>query len=307
MNLPIPSLYGLSGNAGSGKDTVAYWLAQEQNLAVVALADPMKRFLRNVFGWDNEQLWGPSERRNEKKDDFDWPRAARCLTSHASGLIDEILPQTCPDCGGPGSSRKPREAIDEWFMILRDADIRVLRVHLQTLGTECGRAVDKDLWVHHLICHVLPQIRTGWHYEKEWGIVHPRFWIYDGATPVMGADLFAYAKHIDRLLDNPGYIPPVPASIRFEFDRPKAGVVVPDIRFENELRGVQESGGLVFRVRRSTEKPTGLPGHASEAEQKTIQDQEFDLVLNLPEGLEEAKKYALGLLSSTYWPGEDGR
>ena len=59
-------IIGLTGNppAGSGKDTVADYLVKEYGFCKVALADPLKRICADVFGWDAETLWGPSENRN---------------------------------------------------------------------------------------------------------------------------------------------------------------------------------------------------------------------------------------------------
>lgn len=61
------------GSAGAGKDEVAKSLIRPMHpkinsslpqFKVVALADPMKRFLMDVFNFSEEQLWGPSALRN---------------------------------------------------------------------------------------------------------------------------------------------------------------------------------------------------------------------------------------------------
>lgn len=62
MNLPNTIL--VAGRAGSGKSTVANHLAASRGYAIASLADPMKRFAADVFGWDGDRLWGPSELRN---------------------------------------------------------------------------------------------------------------------------------------------------------------------------------------------------------------------------------------------------
>lgn len=56
---------GRKSIAGSGKDTIAEQLVSKHGFVSVALADPMKRFCMEVFGFTDEQLWGPSEKRNE--------------------------------------------------------------------------------------------------------------------------------------------------------------------------------------------------------------------------------------------------
>ena len=58
-------ILGISGKAGSGKDVAAAVLVREFGFVRVALADELKRAVQRLFGWDDERLWGPSERRNE--------------------------------------------------------------------------------------------------------------------------------------------------------------------------------------------------------------------------------------------------
>lgn len=51
---------------------------------------------------------------------------------------------------------------------------------------------------------------------------------------------------------------------------PPTGIVVSDVRFENELHFLRNNGGLVFRIRRSTDREAanvGIQSHASEMEQ----------------------------------------
>jgi hypothetical protein len=58
----------ISGLAGSGKSTVAKILATTVGGSAVelAFADPIKRACRDIWGFSDQQLWGPSERREEK-------------------------------------------------------------------------------------------------------------------------------------------------------------------------------------------------------------------------------------------------
>lgn len=57
-------LIGFCGPAGSGKDTASDFLVREDGFVKVALADPLKRICRDVFAFSDEQLYGPSVRRN---------------------------------------------------------------------------------------------------------------------------------------------------------------------------------------------------------------------------------------------------
>lgn len=60
------------GSAGAGKDEAARQLVQAHNYVPVAFADPLKRILKDVFDFTDDQLWGPSENRN--KEDPRYPR-----------------------------------------------------------------------------------------------------------------------------------------------------------------------------------------------------------------------------------------
>lgn len=68
--------------------------------------------------------------------------------------------------------------------------------------------------------------------------------------------------------------------------RRPVGVVIPDVRFANELDAIQAAGGQVFRLLRpGADGHVGIPGHASEAEQDGLPDIRFDRIVKVPEGL----------------------
>lgn len=60
------------GSAGAGKDEAARQLVAAHNYVPLAFADPLKRILKDVFEFTDDQLWGPSENRN--KEDPRYPR-----------------------------------------------------------------------------------------------------------------------------------------------------------------------------------------------------------------------------------------
>lgn len=57
-------LLGIMGKMGAGKDTVADVLVRDHGFVKLGLADPLKRICREVYDFSEEQLWGPSEKRN---------------------------------------------------------------------------------------------------------------------------------------------------------------------------------------------------------------------------------------------------
>lgn len=118
-------ILGISGPAGSGKDTLANLLSHE-HFRTVALADPLKRMARDAFGFTYGQLWGVSRLRNEPDKRFQrehgpWSEDDRCLCCNMPAELDRS------EEGGP-CYLTPRFA-------------------LQRLGTEFGRTCYPNVWV----------------------------------------------------------------------------------------------------------------------------------------------------------------
>lgn len=68
------------GTAGSGKDTLADLLRDNDKFVKIALADPLKRIARDVYDFTDEQLWGPSANRNEPDKRYpQWSECPWCL------------------------------------------------------------------------------------------------------------------------------------------------------------------------------------------------------------------------------------
>lgn len=125
-------IIGICGRAGSGKDTAADFLVKEHGFVKVALADPLKRIAREVFDFTDEQLWGPSEKRNEED-----PRYPRY----------DINDKKCY-CG-----KKFRDAEDFRDHLPCHSGPANLtpRYALQQLGTEWGRNCYSNVWVDYAI------------------------------------------------------------------------------------------------------------------------------------------------------------
>ena len=58
-------IFALMGKAGSGKDTVAD-IFNSYNYQKIAFADPLKRYVMDAFDLTYDQLWGPSQLRQEE-------------------------------------------------------------------------------------------------------------------------------------------------------------------------------------------------------------------------------------------------
>jgi hypothetical protein len=149
-------LIGLCGTAGSGKDSAANFFVQNHKATTISLADPIKRFAKHVFGFTDEQLWGPSELRNAPDARyFDWKsshynanayyEAERTLDYYSTGWLRMILP-------GDSDFQEARDALWRWHSVLeryhQDNDLVLTpRYVLQSLGTEFARNFSKNVWI----------------------------------------------------------------------------------------------------------------------------------------------------------------
>jgi hypothetical protein len=57
-------IISICGRANSGKDTCANYIINKYSFTKIAFADPLKRILKDVFEFSNNQLWGESNLRN---------------------------------------------------------------------------------------------------------------------------------------------------------------------------------------------------------------------------------------------------
>ncbi len=147
----------ISGQAGSGKDSLAQALLRNiPAAAAIALADPMKELAAMLFGFVQEQLYGPSASRNAVD-----PRWTQTTTLEALN---------------PYPFHGYREAVESWLKRVvgeeREGDLLELerwysdllleqvpahgnaltpRLVLQTLGTEFGRKLKPTLWADYAI------------------------------------------------------------------------------------------------------------------------------------------------------------
>jgi hypothetical protein len=114
---------------GTGKDTAADALEESEDFVKVALADPMKRFCRDVYGFSVEQLWGPSSARNEPDKRYPRERHVNAGDSCAccGSAYQELVGYDSPTC----------------FLTPRYA--------LQQIGSEWGRNCYTDTWVDYLL------------------------------------------------------------------------------------------------------------------------------------------------------------
>jgi len=255
-------IVGITGQAGSGKDEVAGRLVQKHDFKQLSLADPLKRFGLNVFGFDVIQLWGPSSARNtfdpgfnecairssqvafepgcsiskvRKHCDPGWGDAAMRLADYAEEWLFDLIPEDVE------ARQEAERMLYFWFASLGHHYAQLSpRIMLQSLGTEFGRQVVGDhVWIDNLVS-TAEDVLAGCSYEREIGITG-------------------------------------------EHQPPPSGVAVSDVRFNNELVRIKDVGGKIVRVTRESadkkSKKLGIVGHASEAEQAAFTTDMFDAVL----------------------------
>lgn len=147
---------------GTGKDTVADVLAGECSFTKVALADPMKRFLREVYDFSWDQLWGASNFRNAV--DTRYPRDEH---------IFDATETKCICCGCELSAYGPKKQKPQCYLTPRYA--------LQTLGTEWGRNCFNDTWVRYGM-GVARKLLFAYHYPKthDWYSYVPTLGVIEG-------------------------------------------------------------------------------------------------------------------------------
>jgi hypothetical protein len=212
-------IVGITGLAGSGKDTLADILVSKHGYVRVSLADPLKRICKEVFDFSDDQLWGPSQRRNEP--DTRYPR------EHS------LHGDKCLCCG------QQHDYMHEFKTCYLTP-----RYALQTMGTEWGRNCHGDTWVRYAM-RVAKRILDP-------GVNHPN-WVW--YTPQTGA----------QPSGNTTWVKP-------------QGVVIPDVRFLNEMAAIRSGGGKLLRIKRpGFEKPQW--NHVRETEQLQKADDYFDSVV----------------------------
>jgi hypothetical protein len=161
----------VSGKAGSGKDTVAGYIAENYNGVCVAQADPMKRFVKGLVGFTDHQLWGPSEARNAAVPAADLNH----LTDAGLEMHGDRL---CLDVFGHyhGADSMFFVTLKDWYntyvraSLDKNGEISA-RVVLQTLGTEWGRKFAPKMWIERAITNARKLVEGGFTYTREGGMV----------------------------------------------------------------------------------------------------------------------------------------
>lgn len=246
------NVIGICGYAGSGKNTVAGFIGAamgDRNVVSIALADPMKSFCQEIFGFSDDQLWGSSEKRNEPDKRYvqehrpagitciaqdDKKATFICARRHLTECpLSQVPPNVCPQC--------PSGMAEPIYLTPRHA--------LQRLGTEWGRACYRNVWIDYAL-------RTA---RKLLGMRAEE-------CPVPQMSMCG-SMHLTCLHQHCGLA---------QHGLPKAyaaaHVLITDVRFLNEAQAIKTAGGKVWRVARPVnyEADSSASVHGSEQEQFTV-------------------------------------
>lgn len=269
----MSKLVAIVGEAGSGKDTFAAFVAENGPCVLDAFAAPFKVFARDVFRFSDEQLYGPSHMRNAPHlpISFDghpltslYARVARFVGlpepepvkveqiqaardacwARFGELIIPFAKSITLNLNEAFGERAVTRFTSAMGRIMASRNITP-RLVCQLFGTEGGRAISPSLWFD---------------LQMERADVH----LADGRS-----------------------------------------VLVRDARFLNEARGTRRRGGLVARVRRSVDAVTGgVTGHVSEQEMATpemdaLVTHQIDNTKTLDDLREQARRFYMRNLADS--------
>jgi len=158
---PIVLIYG---KAQSGKDTAGRLLERRGNVQCIALADPMKRFAQEVFGFSDEMCWGSSEKRSvpinitDGNRNFDIPRNTERVVLKWLNEILSVIESN--------DIRRLRSCIKS--LALNES--LTLRKVLQEIGTGWGRKINRDIWINYAVKVAKELLYGGFAYSQNKGL-----------------------------------------------------------------------------------------------------------------------------------------
>lgn len=145
------------GNMGAGKNALAEEISTLTNTEVIAVADPIKAFVRTVFDWSENLLWGPSSGRDvfpiewERYPEDHWEAAEQRLVS-ATLAMGKSLTQNDIEKFWHAFDAIKTECVEKTYDPFTEKEgLRVLapvtaRKLCRTFG-QVGRAIDPYFWV----------------------------------------------------------------------------------------------------------------------------------------------------------------
>lgn len=234
---------GILGEAGSGKDEAMRYLVEKHGFYSLALADPIKVYCSWMFGWTADRLYGPSKKRNEPDERYPFFR--------------------CPHCGFS-------------IQYLTDA-LRTLTVDYTFTCPCCTKDAHVNQWQAHLSSRFALQSLGDWA-RNLFGEAYVNF-----------AMERAHIVQEEKVLSDPLWYPlrDVGVDLKERWTGPLGDlvkhVVVSDVRLPNEITGIQQEKGKVYRIQRESHEDTtstGIPNHNSEVAQRNVPNEALDGIID---------------------------
>lgn len=171
--MKFPSRIVFAGVSKSGKSTLGDFLAKNYDYQVTAFADPLKRAVKQIFGFDDAVLYGPAENRDRHDERFLF--SGFCLTCQRQCSDPSRLLVPVPMSSDAVSVALAKE-IKQIAKLVTDTKRDSFwlctkcgatypkyvscRLALQTMGTEWGRTLCNDIWIQACFGAMKPE----WNY-----------------------------------------------------------------------------------------------------------------------------------------------
>lgn len=140
-------LIGFVGNADAGKSRAATYLRERHGFAVVSPIDPAKKFVGELFGFSERQLFGPSSAREEPHPVLKRPDGSPLTARFVLDELGVSLRRVCPSILADYSMRDAdRDLVNESVRFHEEMELiraRGGRIVLRTGGTPTNDAYDQ--------------------------------------------------------------------------------------------------------------------------------------------------------------------
>lgn len=152
--IELPRKIVFCGVTKAGKSTLGNLFQKHFGHIPIAFADPLKQAAKEIFGFSDTHLYGPSHERSVPYKDFKYsgwcfPCQKQCVGPERFAVLCDSLP-----------AQDEVNASDYWHCdtcLTTYPKYVTPRVALQTLGTEWGRKFCGDLWSISLFRRMAPE------------------------------------------------------------------------------------------------------------------------------------------------------
>lgn len=153
-------IIGIVGFAQTGKDLIASILSDRIMAQRIAFADPVKRVVRDLFEFDEDQLWGTKQQKEAP--DLRYPREHVWDPEPYYSQKDYGYRKHCLCCDFIASHDDVNRGV------LMQRCYLTPRYAMKTVGTEGARAAWDSIWVKKALDDA-KRVQRGFTYSRRWG------------------------------------------------------------------------------------------------------------------------------------------